>query len=166
MRVDIIAENAEEWDVLAALIKPTTLTDAEAIQAVSELRQAELPVRYGLIGDLEKIRIVDFENPGDSEFTLVLSAVEILGRYEPEFGHKTIYREYLTTLVEAWLRDVAYGWKSEKDTDPPALEAIQSIGLAQALKQGTTRSEVIIETDPVRRDKLRHRCFERPRSEW
>ncbi len=149
MKIDIIAEDAKGHDILIGLIRPTTLTEVEAISLLADLavlRETQFPVRYGLVGDLRELRITDFEQPVASGFNCVLNTVDVLSRYDPEFGDKTIFRRYLTTLVEGWMRDVAYRWNSK---EPPALDVISRIGLAQALDDGDTRSEVLIETDSV-----------------
>ncbi len=54
---------------------------------------------------------------------------------------------YLETLVEAWLRDLAYHWKSET---PPESEKLAEIGLLQRLEGGTTHSLVNINGDTLR----------------
>jgi len=71
----------------------------------------------------------------------------VLRHYEAEFGTKRIFELYLTALVEAWLRDLAYHWKSEK---PPASEQLAAIGLLQQLAGGTTQLEVALNGDTVR----------------
>jgi hypothetical protein len=147
MRIDIVATDSQGRDVLLAEVKASSLTEVEARELLSDLQEAQLPARFGLIGDLDKIRIADFENPVESGFHCVLNTTDILRRYDPEFGSKDIYHSYLETLFEAWLRDIAYRWDSEQ---PPGLQELASIGLAQRLEGGTTRSEVIVETDPVR----------------
>src|SRR5258708_826820 len=35
---------------------------------------------------------------------------KILQHYEPEFAKRRVFESYLATLVEAWLRDLAYHW--------------------------------------------------------
>ena len=147
MKIDIVAEDALGREVLIALIQEAFLSDQEATSLLADLRLVHLPARYGLIGDLAKIRIADFEHPVDSVFTCELKAAEILRRYDNDFGSKIFSRRYLRVLVESWLRDIAFHWDSEK---PPALDLLSEIGLAQALKGGDTRSEVVIETDSVR----------------
>jgi len=45
-----------------------------------------------------------------------------------------VFESYLLTLVEAWLRDLAYHWKSE---DPPGSEELGKAGLIEKLEGGT-----------------------------
>jgi hypothetical protein len=47
-----------------------------------------------------------------------------------------VFESYLLTLVEAWLRDLSYHWKSE---NPPGSEELRSAGLLKRLEGGTTQ---------------------------
>jgi len=64
-----------------------------------------------------------------------LDTRQILQHYDPEFPNKRVFEFYLLTLVEAWLRDLAYHWKSE---NPPGSEELGSTGLLEKLEGGTT----------------------------
>jgi hypothetical protein len=55
---------------------------------------------------------------------------------EPDFPIKRVFESYLLTLVEAWLRDLAYHWNSE---DPPGSEELGRAGLLEKLEGGTTQ---------------------------
>jgi hypothetical protein len=56
--------------------------------------------------------------------------------YDPEFPRERVFESYLLTLVEAWLRDLAYHWKSE---NPPGSEELGRAGLLEKLEGGTTQ---------------------------
>jgi hypothetical protein len=58
------------------------------------------------------------------------STEEVLSVYEPEFGVKRIFEYYLETLIEGWLRDLAYGWKTN---NPPKLAELEAIGFVDKL---------------------------------
>ncbi len=60
----------------------------------------------------------------------------VLQHYDAEFPRKRVFESYLLTLVEAWLRDLAYHWKSE---NPPGSEELGSAGLLEKLEGGTTQ---------------------------
>jgi hypothetical protein len=66
-----------------------------------------------------------------------LDTQQILQHYDPEFPGKRVFESYLLTLVEAWLRDLAYHWKSEK---PPGTDELRRAGLLEKLAGGTTQS--------------------------
>jgi len=65
-----------------------------------------------------------------------LDTRQVLQHYDPEFPRKRVFESYLLTLVEAWLRDLAYHWKSE---DPPGSEELGKVGLLEKLEGGTTQ---------------------------
>ena len=64
---------------------------------------------------LEDIRIFRWDGAALSE-VLHLPTADALSFYDPEFREKRVYEDYLAALVETWLRDVAYHWKSEAPT--------------------------------------------------
>lgn len=65
-----------------------------------------------------------------------LDTRQVLRHYDPEFPRERVFESYLLTLVEAWLRDLAYHWKSE---DPPGSEELAKAGLLEKLEGGTTQ---------------------------
>jgi hypothetical protein len=65
-----------------------------------------------------------------------LDTRQVLQHYDPEFSRKRVFESYLLTLVEAWLRDLAYHWKSE---NPPGSEELGRAGLLERLAGGTTQ---------------------------
>ena len=109
------------------------------------MRDARLPIRFGMVADRSAIRIVDFER--DSGFVCILDTADIRRESDPGFGTKRTFHHYLTTLVNAWLRDLVYHWKSQI---PPGSESFQLIGLLPVLENGDTRREVPVRTHPLR----------------
>jgi hypothetical protein len=65
-----------------------------------------------------------------------LDTRQVLQQYDPDFPRKRVFEPYLLTLVEAWLRDLAYHWKSE---NPPGFEELGKAGLLEKLEGGTTQ---------------------------
>lgn len=65
-----------------------------------------------------------------------LNTPKILSHYDPDFTGKRIFEHYLLTLVEAWLRDLAYHWKSP---NPPGSEELQAAGFLGRVEGGTTQ---------------------------
>ena len=65
-----------------------------------------------------------------------LDTRQVLQHYDPEFPRKRVFEYYLLTLVEAWLRDLAYHWKS---ADPPGSEELRDAGLLEKVEEGTTQ---------------------------
>lgn len=87
----------------------------------------------------ESIQIYKLSRGNQSRKVLSLNTVEILSNYDSQILNKTIFHDYLRTLIEAWLRDLAYNWKFE---NPPASSQIAEIELLQLLRGGTTQAEV------------------------
>jgi hypothetical protein len=65
-----------------------------------------------------------------------LDTRQVLQHYDPDFPRERVFESYLLTLVEAWLRDLAYHWMSE---DPPGSEELGRAGLLEMLERGTTQ---------------------------
>src|SRR4051794_11803366 len=98
---DIIAEDARGRYVLLVEVKANPLDDDAARWYFAYMREADLPVRFGMVADLERIRIVDYERPDDATFACVLESADILRVYGPEFREKQMTHGYLAALVEA-----------------------------------------------------------------
>ena len=67
---------------------------------------------------------------------LRLNTRETLKFYAHQVTKDRISTSFVMRLIQAWLRDLAYHWKSEI---PPQMEAIKQIGLLDYLANGTTR---------------------------
>ncbi len=65
-----------------------------------------------------------------------LDTPKVLSHYDPDFTGKRIFEFYLLTLVEAWLRDLAYHWKSP---NPPGSEELKAAGFLGRVEGGTTQ---------------------------
>jgi len=139
--------------VLIVEVKATELKSREAKQKIisqlkSYLQAANTNIPFAMLVDLEDIEIFQGDDASLSAKPIAsLKTMDVLRHYEAEFGTKRIFELYLTALVEAWLRDLAYHWKSEK---PPASEQLAAIGLLQQLEGGTTQLEVALNGDTVR----------------
>ncbi|MEH1835793.1 MAG: hypothetical protein V7L29_28005 [Nostoc sp.] len=55
---------------------------------------------------------------------------EVMSEYDSEFAKKRISEFYLEILVESWLRDLAYNWKTD---NPPKLQELKRIDFVQKL---------------------------------
>jgi hypothetical protein len=128
-------------DLLLVEIKVNRTPD-QAIQdqLVRYLQQLTIMAPFAMSVNRHFIKIYTWD-----AHTLVpvdtIAAEGILSEYDPDYANKAIYHDYLTTLVSAWLRDVAYHWRSE---NPPAYDQLQRLGLAQLLVNGTTEFEAVL----------------------
>jgi len=65
-----------------------------------------------------------------------LDTARVLQHYDQDFPKRRVFEAYMLTLVEAWLRDLAYHWKS---ANPPGSEELRRAGLLEKLEGGTTQ---------------------------
>ena len=117
--------------------------------ALAKMSEERTLIPYAMFVDTEQILIFKWDGVNLSEPVCSLNTGEILRHYEPEFHNKRIFKRYLTRLIEAWLRDLAYHWKSQI---PTASEQIEQIGLLPLLAGGTTKSGVEIGGNFIYRD--------------
>jgi hypothetical protein len=147
MIADIIAQDADGREVL--IVEVTTLRWSPEVvsQTLERIAEAFPSVPFGMIVDPDWIRVIAFDGAGRPEERLRLNTGDILRHYEPQFGTFRVFADYLRTLTEGWLRDLAYRWKSQ---NPPGSQEMASVGLLPLLGGGTTRSEVPLGVDSLR----------------
>lgn len=64
-----------------------------------------------------------------------LRSAEVFSPYDPGFPTRRVFHPYLITLVEAWLRDLAYHWKSDS---PPGQDELRESGFLRKVEGGST----------------------------
>jgi hypothetical protein len=138
---DVVAFDAAEEPVMLVEVKAMREVDPEVYAETIELLRAradEHAIPFFMLADLATVRIFqrgsalpDLEVPYES----ALAPYEV----EPTAGPRgRIYHRYLERLVEAWLRDLAYHWKSES---PPYQAELERLGLVEKIARGSTVSE-------------------------
>lgn len=145
---DIIAQNREGQPVLLVEVKANTLKakDIAISQLKLYLQAANINIPFAMLVDIEDIQVFQWHEANLSEPIVSVKTADVLNYYDPEFSGKRLFEQYFGTLVEAWLRDLAYHWKSEK---PPASEHLAAIGLLQRLEGGTTQAEAALGSNTV-----------------
>jgi len=158
---DIIALDKDDRIVVLIEVKINQAKEKAAKQRItdsalkqikhflSKLSEKKVVIPYAMIVNLENIIVFKWDGTVLSEAVLSLKTADILQYYDSKLGDQRIFEPYLTRLIEAWLRDLAYNWKSEI---PPASEQIAAIGLLPLLAGGTTKSEVKIGGDFIYRN--------------
>ena len=122
------------------------------IKAVlAKLSEKNAIVPYAMFIDAEQILIFKWDGVNLSEPVCTLNTGEICRYYMPTFGSKWIFEDTIETLIQSWLHDLDYNWKSEI---PPASEQIAAIGLLPLLAGGTTKSGVELGGNRIYRDQL------------
>ncbi|MCU0546034.1 MAG: hypothetical protein MUE44_28350 [Oscillatoriaceae cyanobacterium Prado104] len=119
-----------------------------ALAKMSELRTV---IPYAMFIDTEQILIFKWDGVNLSAPVGSLNTAEILRYYYAGYGSQQVFEDTIETLVESWLHDLAYHWKS---AIPPASEQIAAIGLLPLLAGGTTRSGVKLGGNFIYRDQL------------
>jgi len=162
INVDIIALDKDDRVVMLIEVKIIQAQEPAAKQRIADymiswmkavlakISKQRTIIPYAMFVDTEQILIFKWDGVKLSEPVCSLNTGKILRHYEPEFGKKWISERYLESLIESWLEDLAYNWKSER---PAASEEIAIIGLLPRLAGGTTKSGVQL-GNFVYRDKL------------
>jgi hypothetical protein len=99
------------------------------------LQAAKIAIPFAMLVNVDKIQILKWDGNNLSEPIVCFNTADVLSHYEPKFRDKKIFSLYLKGLTEAWLRDLAYHWKS---AIPPFTNEIAKIGLLQLIEDGTT----------------------------
>jgi len=141
-RPDILVFDAAGTPCAVVEVKSNQAMDERTKQQAAEwLRASGARTEYLILVDRDNIRVYRWDGRQLCEPPLQLSTSEVLSFYDHDFPTKKVYERYLTALVEAWLRDVAYHWKSDQ---PPALGELTAIGVAQKIRDGSTSSTAIL----------------------
>lgn len=143
---DIIAQDINGKTILLVEVKARHLEGRqhrdwfiEKVNSYLQATNADIP--FAMMVDLEDIRIFPCVILNWSEPVSSIKTASVLSHYEPRYGKIRIFHHYLEGLVEAWLKDLAYHWKSQT---PPASEQLAEIGLLQQLEGGTTYSGIAL----------------------
>ncbi len=150
---DIIAVNRDDQAIMIVEVKPWA-SGPEAFESYIKQFLGMAPrVPYGMFVDLEDIRIVLRSSADPRAPIVTLKTLDILRHYDPDFagkdsryGSRRSFEDYLETLVESWLRDFSFHWKSPK---PPGFEELTQIGLAERLEGGMTLTNVTVVVSPL-----------------
>lgn len=127
---DLIAKDKEENPILLADIRLHPLSDKLTENLIETWQQEAPEIEFQMLVTLEEIKL--FKGKEKTPIC-ILNTGNILEKYDPEFKTSTIFNPYLTTLIEVWLSDLAFHWKSE---NPPGKMELQQIGLTQKLTEG------------------------------
>ncbi len=149
----IIAEDRDGNPILIIEIKLTESSQADIQAFLERFLKTPSIFEFAMLVDPKQIVVVN-SNVADIQSPWVsLKTVDVLKVYDPDLAGKNpnhrnteIFREYFTTLVEAWLRDLAYHWKSQT---PPGTEELTGTGLLELFEGGTTRRDVTIVVSPL-----------------
>jgi hypothetical protein len=144
--VDIVVSDSSDRAVLYVIVKGGPAGPDRVDQLLDYLRSSQPEVPFGMLVDPEKIVVLrsDIEDPARP--TCELKTADVLSLYEPEYRTKRIFFNYLQTLIEVWLRDLALHWKTES---PPGSEELRRIGLVRRLEGDSVTFEAKFYGDPL-----------------
>ena len=101
-----------------------------------QLAKSAEPAAFVLTIDPDRIHVYRPAGQSLGEPIACFDTRQVLQHYDPEFPRTRVFEPYLLTLVEAWLRDLAYHWKSE---NPLGWEELARTDLLERLAGGTTQ---------------------------
>lgn len=139
---DILALDKEGQIILIAEVKGfplkfqgTKAQEYATLRLIDYLQAAKIAIPFAMLIDVDKIQILKWDGNNLSKPIVCFNTADVLSHYEPKFCDKRIFSLYLKGLTEAWLRDLAYHWKSGT---PPFTKEMAQIGLLQLVEDGTT----------------------------
>jgi hypothetical protein len=139
---DLIALDKDGQIILIAEVKgfpfkfqETKAKDYAISRLVDYLQALKIVIPFAMLVDVDKIQILKWDGNNLSGPIVCFHTADVLSHYEPKFQEKRIFSLYLKGLTEAWLRDLAYHWKSAM---PPFTKEMAEIGLLQLVENGTT----------------------------
>ncbi|MDZ7956739.1 MAG: hypothetical protein RMY34_02325 [Aulosira sp. DedQUE10] len=140
---DFLALNKDGQIVLIAEVKgfpfnfkETKVKNYATLRLIDYLHSAKILIPFAMLVDVNNILIFKWDGNNLSEAIISLNTADVLINYDPKFRNKRIFSLYLKGLIEAWVRDLSYHWKSEI---PPFTKEVTAIGLSQLLEDGTTQ---------------------------
>lgn len=136
-RFDAAVFDREKLPVALIQVKAQPLGKEWAPLLRSELKRTPFPPADFLLAiDPVCIHLYQLTEKELSDPVVQLDTPTVLSHYDPNFTGKRIFEFYLLTLVEAWLRDLAYHWKSP---NPPGSEELKAAGFLGRVEGGTTQ---------------------------
>ena len=157
MFADVIVDDGEDRPFMLVEVKASVDSSETLQEFIDQLNRSDASISFGMLVDLENIHLFKRDSTQGTVAKLARQAPkrgEVLRHYDSDFAGKdsryttsSIFRDYFTTLVEGWLRDLAYHWKTAK---PPGAEALSTTGLIERIKNGMTRRiEVVAGGSPL-----------------
>lgn len=134
---DILVTAREGYPVLLVEVKRRALNQVARRQIAEYSKYVKADFVMGI--DPQRIIVAPIRNGvPDWQQAITLPTMDILRQYSDLQTLDQIEDFYLEGLVEAWLQDFAFSWKSEH---PPGYSELDRIGLASRLRNSETHTE-------------------------
>ena len=161
IRIDLVVFDKRGQPVLMVEVKAMAgarnIARPWLMLLAAEFCSTGFPIRYWMLVDLDEILIFNGEVSQPSSPIFSMKTADVLGVYDSDFEVKRIFDDYLLALVETWLRDFTFDWRS---ANPPGMKQLAEIGLTERLKGGTTHREVsFVDHEPLLGNQLRDEPF-------
>lgn len=134
--IDAAVVDREDHAVALIQVKARPVGDNWVTILPRQIAKFAEPVDFVLTTDSNFISLYRWAEGALTGPIVQLDTAQVLQHYDPDFSKKRVFEFYLLTLVEAWLRDLSYHWKSE---NPPGTEELRSAGLLGRIEGGTTQ---------------------------
>ncbi|MBC5794254.1 hypothetical protein H5968_03605 [Sphaerospermopsis sp. LEGE 00249] len=126
----ILVKDKDEQPILMIDVRFSAMYASPELDILKMEQYQNIP--FLMFANSDVIRI--FKSPNFAEVSR-LETKKVLGFYSPKSIEVIIYQFTLITLLQSWLRDLDYHWKSE---NPPYIEEMKEIGLFALLDDITT----------------------------
>ena len=125
----IVAKDKDDKSILIIDVRFSAMYSSPDLKILKMEEYQHIPFLMFVNSHVMRI----FKSPTFTEVAR-LDTKKILGHYNPKSIEGIIYQSTLITLIQSWLRYLAYHWKSET---PPYIEEMKEIGLFTLLCDGS-----------------------------
>ncbi|WP_413171215.1 hypothetical protein [Anabaena azotica] len=126
----IVAKNKDEQPILMIDVRFSAMYASPELNILEMEKYKHIPFLMFVNSNVIRIfKSLNFEEVARFD------TKKVLGFYDADSIEGIIYQSTLITLIQSWLRDLDYHWKSE---NPPYIEEMKEIGLFALLDDITT----------------------------
>ena len=146
-RADLVGYDAADRPVL--VVEAKALPIQHPRETLLFLMSRVGPVDFWLLADPVRLQLYRTRDvaAGEDQPIATLDTEAVLAAYDPTWADRDRSEFYLTALVDAWVRDLAFRWRSP---EPPGTAVLQGTGLLERLAGGTTERDASVDGDRVR----------------
>jgi hypothetical protein len=135
---DLIAYDQQDLPIL--LVEVKRAGDVRTIDRLAQdtgnyVQSSARHAPFFLIAQPQELRLYQHAPPHDWQLAYTFNSRDILTHYDTSYGSNPVTEQYLASLVEAWLSDIAFHWSKKS---PPAEDVFEKLDLVNALRRGST----------------------------
>ena len=150
-KVDLVAYRKAGKPELFGWVQSMPIIPAETKIVYASLEASRSKIPFAFQADAEQIQIYRKDPEGPVNLVWAAPPEDVLSLYAPDFVASRVaksggMRRSELGIIDVWLRDLIYHWKSEV---PPVQEQMAAIGLLDRLEGGTVKLEVWLAGNPV-----------------